>query len=431
MAVIRQQCLFSWEDDVEPLGDLERLQLVITHLPDEELMRLLELERGNGRDDYPIRAMWNSILAGIVFQHNSVESLRRELNRNGQLRHMCGFRSDVPPAWVYSRFLRKLESKLEEVKAVFDNLADELYELLPDFGEDIVIDSKAIPSFASCEPKNKTRDGRRDTDAKYGAKTYKGKRADGTTWEKVTYWFGYKLHLIVDAIYELPIEFGLTVPVHDVVQGRKMVDELKKDRPHILERCETMSGDKAYDDTELIEELWDEHGIKPVIDIRQTWRDDDTRLVEGFENVVYNNEGTVFCHCMVTGVDHQMAFAGFEPDRETLKFRTPCHHYGIECKGAAVCPIKAKSIRIKIDEDRRIFTPMARCSYTWQDKYDRRTAVERVNSRLDVSFGFEEHTIRGLKKMTLYCSLALIVMLVMAVGRIKEGQMDKIRSLVA
>jgi len=28
-----------------------------------------------------------------------------------------------------------------------------------------------------------------------------------------------------------------------------------------------------------------------------------------------------------------------------------------------------------------------------------RTAVERVNSRLEVSFGFENHAIRGLKKM--------------------------------
>jgi hypothetical protein len=29
--------------------------------------------------------------------------------------------------------------------------------------------------------------------------------------------------------------------------------------------------------------------------------------------------------------------------------------------------------------------------------------VERVNSRLDVSFGFEHHLIRGLKKMKLLC----------------------------
>lgn len=65
--------------------------MVLDHLPDEELMRKLEQERGKGRDDYPVRAVWNSILAGIVFQHPSIESLRRELLRNAQLREICGF----------------------------------------------------------------------------------------------------------------------------------------------------------------------------------------------------------------------------------------------------------------------------------------------------------------------------------------------------
>jgi len=56
--------------------------------------------------------------------------------------------------------------------------------------------------------------------------------------------------------------------------------------------------------------------------------------------------------------------------------------------------------------------------------------VERVNSRLDVSFGFEQHYIRGLKKMELRCSLALCIMLAMALGRVKEKQKDYMRSLV-
>ncbi|NMD32659.1 MAG: transposase, partial [Firmicutes bacterium] len=38
---------------MEGLGDLERLQLVIESMPDEDLMRRLERERGFGRDDYP------------------------------------------------------------------------------------------------------------------------------------------------------------------------------------------------------------------------------------------------------------------------------------------------------------------------------------------------------------------------------------------
>ena len=42
-------------------------------------------------------------------------------------------------------------------------------------------------------------------DADWGQKTTKEKREDGTLYEKVTKWFGYKLHLVVDAEYELAL----------------------------------------------------------------------------------------------------------------------------------------------------------------------------------------------------------------------------------
>ena len=93
------------------------------------------------------------------------------------------------------------------------------------------------------------------------------------------------------------------------------------------------------------------------------------------------------------------------------------------------CQVK-QGIRIDIDLDRRRFTPIDRASYKWKRTYAKRTSVERVNSRLDVSFGFEKHYIRGLKKMKIRSGIALCVMLAMAVGRIKEKQSDKMRSLV-
>jgi hypothetical protein len=125
-----------------------------------------------------------------------------------------------------------------------------------------------------------------------------------------------------------------------------------------------------------------------------------------------------------------MCNGGFEKDRNMLKKLCPAKQYGVECKGQAQCPV-AQGIRIPLSEDRRIFTPIDRASYKWEREYDKRTAVERVNSRLDVSFGFELHTIRGMAKMKLRCGLALCVMLAMALGRIKENQAEKMRSLVA
>lgn len=38
----------------------------------------------------PLRAIWNSVIAGIIYEHMSIESLRRELKRNRKLRQVRG-----------------------------------------------------------------------------------------------------------------------------------------------------------------------------------------------------------------------------------------------------------------------------------------------------------------------------------------------------
>lgn len=266
MAIIPQIKLFGWEE-IEELEDLERLRLVLEYMPDEELMITLERERKNGRDDYPIRAMWNSVLAGIVFQHTSVESLRRELSRNGQLRDMCGFKGKVPSASPYTRFLKTLLKHKKQIDEIFDRLVEKLTQVLPDFGKQLAMDSKAISSFAKGKNKNQTPDGRRDTDADYGRKEYRGVREDGTVWEKIVKWFGYKLHLIVDANYELPVAYSVTkASVPDINGAHEMINQMEQRQPKIVEKAETLAADKGYDDTKLIRKLWDENNIKPVID---------------------------------------------------------------------------------------------------------------------------------------------------------------------
>ncbi len=434
MAIIHQKQLFSWKE-IEDLADLQRFSLLLNHLPDSALMQKLESHRGRGRDDYPVRAIWNSILAGIVYQHSSIESLRRELMRNAQLRQMCGFDllrgiKAVPSANAYSNFLKLLVKHTDSVNAIFYDLVERLGDLLPGFGKTLAIDSKAINSRSRRQSTHPRTDARGEADADTGVKTYKGKRKDGSLWESVKSWFGFKLHLIVDADYDMPVDFKVTrASCSDITQAKAMLDDLASNRPEVLENAEFLLGDKGYDDTELITTLWDEHRVKPVIDIRDQWKIDGARLVHGQSNVSHDYKGTVFCHCPVEWQKRPMAFGGFEADRGTLKYRCPAKHYGFECKGRDRCCI-SDNIRIDIAANPRIFTPVARSSYKWDAIYKKRSSVERVNGRLDESFGFEKHYIRGIKKMELRCGLALIVMLAMAYGRVKEKQPEKLRSLV-
>jgi len=448
MAIIPQSELFSW-NQVEASSDLDRLRMTLESMPDEALMRALEHARKGRRDDYPIRAVWNSVLAGIVFEHESVESLRRELGRNAELRQMCGFDvfkggQAVPPASVYSRFLRKLFCHQEQVDEMFDALVAQVRELLPGFGKRLAIDSKAIESHGRPSD-NKERDGRRECEADWGTKRYRGVREDGSVWETVKRWFGYKLHLIVDADYELPVAYKVTrASASDCPQLLPMVSELDQRQPGLLDETGFLSADKGYDSEKNNRELWDTYAIKPIIDIRNTWQQDPhlprQLYPERVDTIFYTARGQVCCRCR-DGREKEldnyepMVFQGFEADRECLKYRCPAAAKGIPCTQRDLCnqghhTPHGRIVRVPLDTDRRLFTPQARDSITWTRQYKRRTAVERVNSRLDVSFGFEHHYIRGIKKMTLRCGLALIVMLAMALGRIRANQRHHIRSLV-
>ena len=64
MASMPQPELFSWEH-VAALGDLKRLQLLLSVIPDEAVTQHLEALGSHGRNDYPVRAIWNSVLAGV------------------------------------------------------------------------------------------------------------------------------------------------------------------------------------------------------------------------------------------------------------------------------------------------------------------------------------------------------------------------------
>jgi hypothetical protein len=321
--------------------------------------------------------------------------------------------------------------------------------MLPDLGEKLALDSKAIRSAGKPvkdEDKSKESDGRRDCDADWGKKTYKGTRKDGTTWEKVVKWFGYKLHLLVDSTYELPLGFKVTkASAADSPELLPLVGQIEEKHEEIAERAQELAADKAYDAADNKAGLYDDHGIKPVIDHRHMWKEEPGKPRILFEDradvFLYDEDGRVYCHCPSErrGEDQvsEMAFVGFEKDRMTLKYRCPAAFYGFECKGRAECENLSlvgvgqfgRVVRVDLDKDRRIFTPIARHTQKWKKAYNRRTAVERVNSRIDQVLGFEEHFIRGMAKMETRVTLALMVMLSMALGRIRANQAEQMRSL--
>jgi len=431
MAIVPQKTLFQYIQ-IEEIGDLSRLVLVIENIPDEDLMKILEKERKTGRNDYPVRAMWNSILAGVVFQHASIASLLRELKRNGQLRTICGFVGKTPNSYNYSRFFKALIKHQEALDSMFNLIVKKLQGALPGFGEILAGDGKAIESYANRKTKKDKADGRSEADANLGVKRALSKDKDEKTYVTIKSWFGYRMHLIVDAKYELPVAYEVTkASCSEQVVMSEMIAKLSKTHESITKKCHIFTADRGYDSQKLNKSLYDEYGIKPVIDMTNQWKDkEEIRMFENRHNIVgYNNKAQIFCYDPKTGERHMMQYEGFEKDRSTLRYGCPVKS-GAKCKGCNECTYGNKSVRISMDEDRRRFTPVARSSYKWKRLYKKRTSVERVNSRLDVSYGFERHTIRGQKKMKLRVSMALLIMLTLAYGHIKRERPELMRSLV-
>ena len=478
---------FSWRD-VESLPDLDRLRLVLVVLPDEEIVAALEAGRGRGRNDYPVRAMWRALIAGIVFQHASIQSLLRELGRNPALLELCGFdplpfqgapvtalregtqgpcavthpaavRSTVPGHWNFSRFLRRvtgLEDERGLVSGMIGSLRASLFEELPEFGLHLGYDGKAIGSHSTGRPGEGGKHAS-DPDADWGKHETSGVNGrTGAIWKKVTSWFGYGLHLIADTHYEVPVAFEVTrasASEAGVLPG--MLEDLFGTAPEMAGRCADFSADRGLDNAPLKARLWDEWTIRPLIDTRLMWRvekeepghDPEQPITRALfpdraDVVVHDERGRVSCICPETGEARAMAFQGFEAGRGacgTLKYRCPAAAFDLDCAGREACHRAGgvepgeygRIVRVDLDRhDRRIFTPTPWGSPSWKRGYNRRAAMERINSRIDRSFNFETHYIRGLAKMKTRVGLALAVMMALALGQVRAGHAERMRSLV-
>ena len=89
---------------------------------------------------------------------------------------------------------------------------------------------------------------------------------------------------------------------------------------------------------------------------------------------------------------------------QRAEYRCPAAAYGLDCQGRDACHRAGgvspgdygRIVRISLEtHDRRIFVPTPHGSPSWQRGYNRRSALERINNRIDHSFGFERHFIRG------------------------------------
>ena len=423
---IIQPPLFDFEAFITQKGN-DRLMIVLEALDAEKLIATLERKHWTGRKGYSVRGMWSALIAGALYQCHSIAELVRLLERDKETRMVCGFngRDRIPSEDALGRFLKKLVHHKELLEECFENLVDRLRQLLPDFGRKLAADSTDIKAYS-----NGRRPSPSDPDSRWGAKgasqgqsrTKSGEEGDGRQGTKkrkdrdLYYWFGYKLHLLVDAVYELPVAFRVT-PANEA-DTQQMGVLLEKAKAGELEaRPEAVIADKGYDSKSNYQLIYEQYGAAPIIPIVERA---GIQLPD-----ICNAKGTPTCSCGL-----EMVFWG--KDGGYLKYRCPAAVGKGVCRSRFRCTDSAYGyvLKLPIAQDPRRHPPVPRESPKWHRLYRLRSAVERVNSRVKDLLGLGHLTVRGIAKVTVKVLLSLLVMLAVGVGMVQRHRLKDMRALV-
>lgn len=421
MSVLLQPQLFPFDDFVEIDDDNCRLGLVLWMLPDTRLLRWLDHQRAGRRDDYPQVMLWRCVIAKFVYQIGTFAELIRELKRNNSLRRIVGIdsRARVPEAYHFSRFLRRLSEPegLRHQEEMLHALVARIRLVFPELGRYLAVDGTAVHAYAN------QRGSKADPDAKWGVHQYRD--VDGRVTETKR-WLGYTVHLVVDCELELPMGFELTAAnAGESPRLRPLLEDLADNHPQITANTEAVMADKGYDSKANCKHVVEQMGAQAIIKMRRTLDDDE---VCDAAICRCNELGTPIC-----ASDQKMVYWG--RDGNYLKWRCPVAAGKVEpqvCEWGGACSTSDYGSVLKqpIAEDYRRWPGIARESNKFGRLYDKRGAVERVNARLKEYLQLDGVTVRGMAKVRVHVSLALLVMLAGAAAMAEEGMLERVRQTV-
>lgn len=407
--------LFAW-DSLEDSPTLKTIQRLLSVIPDQTLLDSLREARGKGRDDVPVRVAWGVLVLSIALRHTTIEGCLAELRRNESLRKIIGIESEeaVPQKWNLSRFLDRMgeEPHLGLLHGIFDAMIQRLGSVVPDLGRNTAGDATSLNARRKQGKRAKSEEDDGLPQASGGRKEYTDDAGNVT---KIVEWFGFKLHLLVDVKHEVSLAYKITdTKAGDGETLPAILTEAQANLPQ--GRMETLAYDKAAD-TNDVHHLLSRNHIKAVIQNRSLWKDQQVQMLPGHDgnsNIVYDEAGTVYCYDRVSEpmVRHRMSYIGYEPARETIKYRCPAMHEGWKCPMSATCNAGKKyglTVRVPREIDLRRFPAVPRSTKKFERLYKGRTAVERVNARLKIFWGADDGNVVGSRRFFALLGVILVV----------------------
>ena len=397
-------------DEQTPPTRFEELADVLSHLEDAPVLKKLWSYRLTGRPGYPLRAMWRAYVCSFLLNLSSTNALIRELEDRPDFRIFCGFADGLPHRTTFNRFIQRLAEHTDLVEASLAGVTDKVRGFLPDFGTDVAIDSTTVRSHSNPNRKRIS-----DPEASWTAKnSAKAKDKDGKEWH-----WGYKVHMVADANYGLPIaQITTTARRNDSPYLPKVITHAQRSHPWF--KPQAVIADRGYDSMENHEHLH-EKGMYPII---HTCKHPEKSNKNGWIDGIYTTDGEPTCIGQVP-----MKYVKTDPVSGHRLYR---------CAG---CHMRDKQTLLgRYCQDEVWEDPMSniklfgavirRGSRAWKAYYEKRQAIERVFKSMKESRRLERHFVRGLRKVTLHAIMSTITYQATALVKLLAGRAIDMRWMV-
>lgn len=395
------------------------LEAAFESIPDSKIIEALEEKHWTGRKGYSVEAMWRVAIGMRLMNQPIFYRFQREQLGDGNpfLSYLCGFvNGDRPTRSAFSRFWDRL---LEVEPLILDcsaRMADSLIDQVPDFGKIVAVDGTKIYAWTNQHKRAS------DPDAKLGVK---GKRHQDI-------WFGYLAHVVSCATWAIPITI-LVTPAN-VNESPLMLPLLRTAKDRVKDFAPgIILADAAYDSYENYKSIVEEFKAIPIIDLNprsKRRRIPITMMTTILPELVgfrCDNQGAPYCKAGVP-----LVFWGYDRKQKILKYRCPlvCDKEG--CLTPETCSASpyGRVIKLKLKDDYRRFIQIPRHTKQFKELYNKRVNVEHTFALSKGFRALEKPHVGGEANVRLHCELCAIAMKSWALGMIKLGHPERIRSCV-
>ena len=387
-----------------------------------------------GRKGYPFLPMFTAfVVAPLLGVPDGSSHLRRSLVGNPAFWRGCGFKSveQVPSRQTLDRFNAIMircgiwrDARVQQIK---DNIKQGVFKPSPVVAVDTVhSESRSLPNHKTCGCADQEHCSCPVTDDVCGVV-----RKSAT----VTH-LGLKYSLLVDTASELPYTGD---PLHGSRNDGKglppLLERFEREFPELFPaKIRYITADGPYYSQENRDLLRNKTGDQVKLVSRGNPGSRKDRSFDDVPGVAkIDKRGYPIC---LAGL--AMLYLGRDRNRQQYIFGCPVHHPKArgegkppECSCRERCCGEAKRngriFRVDRDEVPWINWELPEYSVEFSRVYNRRTSVERLNSRLVDNLGFREQRRRGRKHAQAHIDRYLLLLHLIAAAACRMGQEERIR----